>query len=136
MSKTNKITMEDKKRILARAFFTDNRDQYEDYHEALTEFMSGQNVTDRFIEFGAEPYLRGKEGYELFTNKDGHVVAFREHDGHVLPITEMDEDEGDAFNEALQKLADENPVADMNDIFEKLGWKQIPSQPTTPEGER
>lgn len=119
------ITKEDKARICARAFFQDNQDQYEDYHEALTEFTSGNNVSDSFIDFAVEHYLTPVPGYILVTNAVGHVVNIRDSDGFLEPVTEMSEEECEAMNEAFHEAADK--YADLTELalLEKIGWKVL-----------
>ena len=120
-----KLTKEDKCRIVARNFYTDNPDQYEDYHEALTEFMSGNNCSDTFIEFCVAPYLKPEDGCEIVMSDIGHVASVRLLDGFFNPRTEMTQDEGEAMEEAFHKAADEYPDLDGLDLLLKTGWKKI-----------
>jgi len=125
----SEITKEDKRRIAARLFFNDNKDQYEDYHEALSEFISGQNQSDDFIDFVVEPLLKGEPGHHLFT-KDGHVAKLRIEDDFFSPLTEMSEFDGESFETSFDAVADKNPNTSVSGILELLGWKrlEVPSE--------
>jgi len=123
MNKT--ITKEDKCRIVARNFFTDNPDQYEDYHEALAEFMSGLNTSDQFIDFAVERYIKPEKGFSLYMTDAGHVAAIRDADGFFQPRTEMTPEEVEELEEAFRKAADDFPDLDGFDLIEKIGWRKI-----------
>jgi len=120
------LTLEDKKRICARLFFTDNEDQYEDYHEALAEFMSGENVTETFVDFAVQSAIQPEEGHDVYTNKGGHVATVRLDDGFFSFRTEMTDDEVEEARELWEKAREENPeVGDISVLLEKAGWKKI-----------
>lgn len=119
------ITREDKNRIAARLFFQDNSDQYEDYHEALTEFMSGNNTSEVFVDFCVKPMVQPEEGCAVVTNEIGHVATVRLSDGFFSPRTEMTQDEGEAIEEKFHEAADLHPDLDGLDLLLTTGWKQI-----------
>lgn len=122
------LSIADKRRIAARIFFQDNQggeDGYEDYHEALAEFISGENQSDQFIEFVVKPYLKPKEGHTLIMRDDGHVASVRDEDGYFEPLTEMTQNEGEAFHEEYLKAADEYPDIEGYELLAKIRWKVI-----------
>jgi len=119
------ITTEDKRKICARNFFNDNRDQYEDYHEAAAEFLSGQNVSDRFVDFAVEPYIKPQEGHYVLVGNDGHVATVRAEDGFFSPRTEMTREEGEAIEAAFEAMNDKYPEALELELLEKMGWRVI-----------
>src|ERR1700677_2393162 len=100
------VTTEDKLKIAARAFFTDNQDQYEDYHEALSEFISGSNQSETFIEFCVEPYIKPEDGHAVLVRDDAHVATVRMSDGLFTPRTEMSQGEGEKFEADYEKAMD------------------------------
>lgn len=125
------ITVEDKRRICARAFYQDNKDQYEDYHEALAEFMSGQNVSDSFIDTVVEPFVSPEPGHFVVVNDLGHVASVRDSDGFFSPRTEFTQDEGMSLEVEFTKAMDEFPDLDGIPLLEKTGWRVV----RTPEME-
>ncbi len=114
---------EDKRRIVARNFFTDNRDQYEDYHEALTEFMSGANASDRFVDAAAESFIKPKDGHTVLVRDDGHVVEVRDIDAFMEPRTEMTEDEFTELTDQIGVALEENEDLDGAAVLVKIGWR-------------
>lgn len=122
----NDLTIEDKRRIVARIFFTDNRDQYEDYHEALSEFISGNNQSEDFINFAVKPYVESKKGHTVLMRDDGHVVDIRESDGFLSYRTDMTEDEAESLQDQTTEVIDEYPDKEPGIwILKSLGWRVI-----------
>lgn len=113
-----------KLRILARNFFTDNQDQYEDYRHALTEFMANE-PSDTFVEFCIEPYVTPKDGFVVMYRDDGHVAEIRNADGWFNPRTEMTHEEGAEFEEQYEKAMEEFPNLEGYDLLEKIGWVRL-----------
>lgn len=124
----DKVSNQDKRAIVARNFFNDNKegeDAYEDYREALIEISNPENVNDTFIDFAVQPYLQRKEGCRLMM-KDGFVVSIREADGFLEPLTEMTQDEGEEIENAFQDIADKFPNVESSFVLmQKLGWKLL-----------
>lgn len=119
------LNMEEKRKIAARVFFQDNQNDYEDYHEAATEFLNPGNMSDQFVEFVVEPLTKPLEGYLLFTRDDGHVIRVRADDGFLEPVTEMTNDEGELLAEQLTKASEEKPDFDDIGLLKAIGWKLI-----------
>jgi hypothetical protein len=119
------LTKEDRARIVARAFYEDNRDQYEDYRHALTEFMNQQNTSEEFMKFAVEPFVKPKEGHSIWVNDVGHVLAVRAEDGFVEPIFEMTDAEFEELQEHTENAVDANQDADEFEIMEMIGWRRI-----------
>ena len=122
------ITTEDKRRICARAFFQDNQDQYEDYHEAAAEMLSGSNVSDAFVDTVVEPFLRPEPGHVVVVNDKGHVATVREKDFFFSPRTEMTQDDGEEMEALNYKFAEEFPDLSEIELLQKMGWKIIDSK--------
>lgn len=124
----NKVqaSLEDKIRIVARAFFQDNPNDYEDYHAALSEFMNRENTSDKFIEFGAEPFLKCKPGHVLVIREiDGHLATVRESDGYLEPVFEMTKDEGESMMDSFHEASEKYPDLDGVPLLLKTGWKLL-----------
>lgn len=126
------ITEEDKKRIVARAFYNDNEDQYEDFREALTEFMNGQNTSQKFIDFAVEPFIKPIEGHIRLVNDEGHVIAFREKDGYMDPNHSNIENEAEwvEYQKQMMTAIQSAPIAIQStsqvlDLLTGLKWRVI-----------
>ncbi len=119
------LTKEDKLKILARVFYIDNEDTYEDYRDALTEFMA-KPPPDQFIDFSLQPYLKpAEEGCILLMTDSGHVASIRIKDGYFEPRTETTENEDLEIQAKFTETADQNPGLDGVDLLYKMGWKKV-----------
>ena len=119
------ISQEDKLKIVARLFFQDNPDQYEDYHEALTEFMGQSKPSDAFINSCVEHVIKPQDGCAIVMSSVGHVASVRIDDGFFEPRTDMSDEECEAVEDRFQETADENPDLDGLDLLVKMDWKKI-----------
>lgn len=116
---------EDKLKILARLFFQDNQDDYEDFRAAEVEFMANQ-PTDMFIEFCLKPILSKKrDDNSLVMNSQGHVASVRHSDGYFEPLTEMTQDDGSEMEDAFHEASEKYPDLDGLDLLVKTDWKVI-----------
>jgi hypothetical protein len=115
------IAAEDKRKIAARAFFHDDN-EYEDFHEAETEFMA-LNHAEAFIDFVCEPYLKPKPGHSIVMRGDGHLATVREVDGFFEPVFDMTDKEGEEVMEAFNEAAEKHPGLDGLPLLLKTGWK-------------
>lgn len=118
------ISKQDKLKIMARLFFQDNEDQYEDFRDAEVEFMA-HPPTDTFIDFCLEPLLKKEEGTSIVMNSQGHVASVRHSDGFFDPKTDMTVDEGEEMEGAFHEAADKYPDLDGMDLLLKMDWKVI-----------
>jgi len=118
------ISKEDKRRLCARAFFEDNPDQYEDYHEALTEFMSNK-VTDSFIDAICRFNVNPEPGFGMFIRDDGHIMSYRFTDDFCQPQTCMTDEECEADQAAFTEISGNFPDLSSLEILEKMGWRRI-----------
>lgn len=118
------LTAEEKRKIVARFFFRDNPDEYEDFHEAHVEFASGQNVSDSFVDSVIEMNIKSEEGHSFVMNESGHVAKVRLTDGFFEPLTGMTEEEGSEVIETFH-AAEGKYDLDGLDLLLKCGWKVI-----------
>lgn len=114
----------DKLKILARLFFQDNEDQYEDYRAAEIEFMT-QTPSDSFIEFTLGHTLKPKEGHELVYSPVGHVAYVRDSDGFLEPVTEMSQEDGMELETEFEEAAGKYLDLDGMDLLLKTSWKKV-----------
>lgn len=119
------VSAEDKRRICARLFFQDNQDQYEDYHEAAAEFLSGNNASDKFVDFTVEAIVRPEPGHMIFVRDDGHVASLRMEDGFFEPRTEMTEDEGEENMEKFGQAFEDDPELEPLGALKAIGWRAV-----------
>lgn len=118
------MRIEDQRKIVARNFFNDNRDSYEDYHEAETEFMS-RDISETFIKLALEPYIKQESGHILFMRDDGHVASLRESDQFFSPRTEMTDEEGEELEESFEAAKEKYPNYNEVQLLESIGWRKI-----------
>lgn len=116
------VSMEQKRKIVARNFFTENREQYKDYAEAREELSNDKILSDAFIDFAVEPYLRMIEGCDLITNDQGHVLSIRISDGFVEPITMITDEEIREMQDKYMEAGKEHGLLNRNLLIEKIGW--------------
>lgn len=127
------MKLDDKKRIAARLFYQDNEDQYEDYHEALCEFSSGQNMSDAFIDTVIKFNLEPESGHKFVMRDDGHVAKVRLSDWFFSPVTKFSEEEGDELVNKWEEVLEGKDEMDTFEILKLMGWRVI--EPHSKESE-
>lgn len=116
------MNKEQKLRITGRAFYNDNKDEYEDYNEAVVELSK---TSESFIDFIFEANTPAKEGY-LLLEKEGNLIYVNNETGHVLPCSDLDEDFGNELQEQSQEQVDLNPYEqDLVKLFSNIGWQEV-----------
>lgn len=119
------LSKEDKCKIAARLFYDDNRDQYEDFHEAFVEFASGLNVSEAFLETVVSLNVKPRSGHRIVLGPNGALAAVREVDGFFEPISNMTHDEGAIMEGSFNVACEEYTDLDEWGILNKIGWKVI-----------
>ena len=120
-----KPSITDKRKIAARLFFSDNRDSYDDFQDALNEFTDGKNQTDAFIDTLVSPILKPVEEHILLMRYDGHVATLRLADNFFSPRTKMIEEEGEELKEQFEITNQQNPNDNELELLLKMGWTLI-----------
>lgn len=121
----SKLSITDKRIIAARLFFVDNRDSYDDFKDALDEFLDGKNQSDKFIDAVVNPIMKKTEGHILLMSPNGHVANLRLSDNFFSPLTQMTLEEGEALEKQFETTNNTFPEDDELEILKKMGWKTI-----------
>lgn len=119
------LSLEDKRKITARNFFTDQigtEDAYENYEEALSEI---QQVPEEFCNTVLRAMPLEKEGYRTLM-KDGYVINVNPETGHVLPVSEMTEEDGQKIQTEFQNTSLVHPeITSAVVLMQQMGWKVL-----------
>lgn len=120
MSWKEKLTQEQKVKIAARQFFEEDREQYDNFEQAVEELKKvSTQFIDTVIKFIPESV---DSGYRLIF-KDGHVAAVNSSDGHLVPMTNASEKSYFEVLKQFQDMADKKPECrNAIIILQELGW--------------
>ena len=119
------ITQEEKRKIAARCFYADNMDEYEDFQEAMVDFMGQHKPSDTFVNFVVDEYLKPEAGLSVWMSIDGHVATIREKDGYFKPRTMMFEDDALKMQADYEQASIAFPNLKQIELLPKIGWKRI-----------
>lgn len=118
------LTKEEKIKIAARAFYSDNREEYSSFDQAVEEMGK---TSERFIDGVVEMNTQRKEGASLMLSPLGIMVNLYP-DGYVEFVSNLNEEEAEALTKesriAIAKFPPETDVTP-EDVFVSMGWKKI-----------
>lgn len=118
------LTREEKQRIAARAFYAENRDEFESFDQALEDFAEGK-ISETFLDKVVEMNCQRQEGAALMMSPGGHLANVFPH-GYFEPITDMSEEEGEMIQAGFAKAAEFCSSKRAKDLLEFMGWKEVP----------